>query len=68
MESTDIFKFRASPVTEAPAAGYRPALPEPEREMSRDVAHELNNVLTIVRGYTERLILKHSNDPDLSNT
>lgn len=33
--------------------------------MSRDVAHELNNVLTIVRGYTERLILKHSNDPDL---
>ncbi len=29
------------------------------------VAHELNNILTIVQGYAERLLLHHGNDPVL---
>jgi len=29
------------------------------------VAHELNNILAIIRGYTDRLLFKHSQDPAL---
>jgi len=36
---------------------------EGPREISREVAHELNNVLTIIRGYTERLLRKHADNP-----
>ncbi|HEY4415267.1 MAG TPA: histidine kinase dimerization/phospho-acceptor domain-containing protein [Verrucomicrobiae bacterium] len=35
------------------------------REISRDVAHELNNILTIMTGYAERLLTKHGNNPAL---
>ena len=38
---------------------------EPQRQISRDVAHELNNILTIVQGYADRLILKHAENPSL---
>ena len=30
-----------------------------EKQIGRDVAHELNNILTIIRGYADRMILKH---------
>ena len=30
-----------------------------QRQISREVAHELNNVFTIIRGYADRLLLKH---------
>ena len=35
------------------------------RNISRDVAHELNNVMTIIRGYADRLIMKHGDNPAL---
>ena len=35
------------------------------RSISRDVAHELNNVMTIIRGYADRLIMKHGDNPAL---
>ncbi len=35
------------------------------RQISRDVAHELNNILTIMTGYAERLLTKHGNNPAL---
>ena len=38
---------------------------EPPRQISREVAHELNNILTIVQGYAERLLMKHGNNPAL---
>jgi signal transduction histidine kinase len=38
---------------------------EPPREISREVAHELNNVFTIIRGYAERLLLKNADNPVL---
>jgi signal transduction histidine kinase len=37
--------------------------------IGRDVAHELNNILTIIRGYSDRMMIKHGNNaalrPDL---
>jgi signal transduction histidine kinase len=37
--------------------------------IGRDVAHELNNILTIIQGYTERMIMKQGQNsvmrPDL---
>jgi nitrogen-specific signal transduction histidine kinase len=38
----------------------------PARSISREVAHELNNILCIISGYAERMQLKHSDDPALS--
>jgi hypothetical protein len=38
---------------------------DPARHISPMVAHELNNILTIVQGYAERLLLHHNNDPAL---
>lgn len=51
-------------------ASYTPARqqsapPDPSLKISRDVAHELNNVLTIVRGYADRLLMKHGDNPAL---
>jgi len=31
-------------------------------QISREVAHELNNVLTIIQGYADRIILKHGDN------
>ena len=53
-ETTSFAKMHAQP---APA--------DPSLKIHRDVAHELNNVLTIVRGYADRLILKHGDNPAL---
>ena len=39
--------------------------PEPARQISREVAHELNNILTIIQGYAERMVLKHGDNPAL---
>ena len=54
----------ASVAQAAPAHTPAP-LPEPATKISRDVAHELNNVLTIVRGYADRLLQKHGDNPAL---
>ena len=39
--------------------------PEPERKIARDVAHDLNNILTIIQGYADRMLLKHGENPAL---
>jgi signal transduction histidine kinase len=38
---------------------------EAQRLIGREVAHELNNILTIIRGYTDRMMLKHGEHPTL---
>src|ERR1035438_5033622 len=43
----------------------QPPHAEPPRQISREVAHELNNILTIIQGYADRLILKHGDNPAL---
>jgi signal transduction histidine kinase len=35
------------------------------RHMAPMVAHELNNILTIVQGYADRLLIKHGEEPAL---
>ena len=34
-------------------------------QIGGDVSHELNNVLTIIRGYAERMISRHGDNPAL---
>lgn len=56
---TTIYKNKRSSHDDAsePAAEINLA-----RHVSPGVAHELNNILTIVQGYAERLMMKHPND------
>jgi signal transduction histidine kinase len=35
------------------------------QQMPRTVVHELNNILTIIQGYADRLLHKHREDPAL---
>lgn len=39
----------------------------PARYISPTVAHELNNILAIVQGYADRLLLKYANDASLTS-
>src|SRR6202012_1427844 len=69
MQSLDNIYLKLYPTLESSALATlqstEPAPAEPQREISREVAHELNNVLTIVRGYTERLLAKHADNAAL---
>jgi hypothetical protein len=57
-------KMASSP--ESVGAGYAPEVKfDPVRQISPVVAHELNNLLTIIQGYTDRLLLKHGDNPAL---
>jgi hypothetical protein len=38
---------------------------EPDRRVGREVAHELSNILTIVLGYTDKMLLCHRDNPAL---
>jgi len=38
---------------------------DPARHIAPAVAHELNNILAIVQGYADRLLLKHGKDAAL---
>lgn len=38
---------------------------ETQKLIGREVAHELNNILTIIKGYSDRMIIKHGENPML---
>lgn len=38
---------------------------DPEKHISPAIAHELNNILAIVQGYADRLIIKYADDTAL---
>jgi nitrogen-specific signal transduction histidine kinase len=40
----------------------QPPPPEPSNQIGREVAHELNNILTIIQGYADRILLKQEAD------
>jgi signal transduction histidine kinase len=42
---------------------HEPARQEPQPQIAREVAHELNNIMTIIQGYADRMIMKHRENP-----
>jgi His Kinase A (phospho-acceptor) domain len=40
---------------------------DPAKHVSPGIAHELNNILTIVQGYADRLLVKHPDDKTLQS-
>ena len=39
---------------------------DPAKHVSPAIAHELNNILAIVQGYADRLLLKYASEPALA--
>jgi signal transduction histidine kinase len=57
LDSGTLVQLRHEPLPPATAA--------PAAQIGRDLAHELNNILTIIQGYADRMMLKHGEDPGL---
>jgi hypothetical protein len=56
-----------SPSESAPARALESVSEfDPARHVSPGIAHELNNILAIVQGYADRLLLKYANDTKLT--
>src|SRR5258706_2580130 len=62
-----IYKKMASSLEKGDEGSLRETAPkyDPARHVAPVVAHELNNILTIVQGYADRLLLRHGEDPAL---
>jgi len=60
-----IYKKMASSLEAGGAGQAHVAKSDPARQISPVIAHELNNILTIIQGYSDRLLLKHGEDPAL---
>lgn len=39
--------------------------PDPQKQVGREVAHELNNIFTIILGYAELMLVEHGENPAL---
>jgi signal transduction histidine kinase len=69
MSSLENIYMKMSPTIEPGALANLHHVPvlsvEVQKQIGREVAHELNNVLTIIRGYADRLIIKHGDNPAL---
>lgn len=68
MSSLDNIYLKMSPSLEPAVFNQMPIKPvqlDCERQISREIAHELNNILTIVRGYADRMLMKHGQNPEL---
>ncbi len=44
---------------------HQPPPTETSRQIGREVAHELNNIMTIIQGYADRMLIKHGENPAL---
>jgi len=60
-----IYKKMASSLESGGAGQAYAAKIDPTRQISPVVAHELNNLLTIIQGYADRLLMKHGENPAL---
>ena len=74
MSSTDLdnIYLKMSPTLEpASLASMRQeaANADAQKQVGREVAHDLNNIFTIIRGYAEKMLIKHGENqmlrPDL---
>jgi signal transduction histidine kinase len=54
---------KMTPANNATTPAVTPPGPAARDQIGSDVAHELNNILTIVRGYADRLLTKHGENP-----
>ena len=61
----NIYKKMAESAASAGAAHEIAQKFDSARHIPPAVAHELNNVIAIIRGYADRLLFKHSQDPAL---
>jgi len=61
-----IYKKMASSLEHGGAGHVHEAKLDAARHISPVVAHELNNILTIIQGYTDRLLLKHGENPTMN--
>ena len=57
-----IYKKMASSLEANSVPSREPVVFDPARHVSPVIAHELNNILTIVQGYADRLITKYPDD------
>jgi hypothetical protein len=59
-------KPAAAPKPGAAAGAHAPVQAfDPARHIAPVAAHELNNILAIVQGYADRLLLRHAQNPAL---
>ena len=68
MSSLENIYLKMSPTFESGTLSNRQpeaANPDAQKQVGREVAHELNNIFTIVRGYAERMMIKHGENPAL---
>jgi len=63
MES--IYKNIAESAVNAGGSRETALQPESAQHIPPAVAHELNNIIAIIRGYADRLLFKHSQDSTL---
>ncbi len=63
----NIYQKMAPELTPTVAAPLPPQSPNPESSsaIGRELAHELNNILTVVQGYADRMLMKHGENPAL---
>jgi signal transduction histidine kinase len=64
MSSYDsIYKKMASSLKQGGAQIMQPPKKsDSDRQIPREIAHDLNNILTIIQGYSDRLLLRHGKD------
>jgi hypothetical protein len=67
-KSYDSIYNKMSPSSDGTPTPSPESAPEidPNKHISPGIAHELNNILAIVQGYADRLILKYSGDATLA--
>jgi len=68
MSSLENIYLKMSPTLEpATLANMHQETPQPDnqKQVGRDVAHELNNIFTIIRGYADRMLIKHGENSAL---
>lgn len=68
MSSDDLIQTKLPAELEpGETASWRETNPnfDPARHMAPTVAHELNNILTVIQGYADRLLLHHGGDSAL---
>lgn len=61
----NIYKTMAESAANPASLRENTPKPEPPQHIPPAVAHELNNIIAIIRGYADRLLSKHNQDPAL---